>query len=234
MERVRRARQEFHSTFSTEMISLRRFLDTYPLLALGITFLVGTIVGGLLSAWPSQFVILALLGGFSFAIALGSTLGIPSYVSIGLVVPILAFTTYAGLRVLHSIDQYPRLAPHLLAMRKKYGPTSTYLVTYAGVIGIVGVIALSTFLIGWWMTLIIAYLLDVKISTAMKGTWVGLLIGAFVFWTSYEGLMRWVPNPLIITATTLIIFSASARIITYKTQHRKPNGLPQPEGCDQF
>ena len=226
MLRIRKARQAFYSTFSTEITSLRRFMNTYPLLTIGLTFLIGTIVGGLLSAWPSQFVILALLGGFGFAIALGSTLGLPSYVSIGLVVPILAFTTYAGLRILHSIDQYDRVAPHLASVRKKYGPISTYLVTHAGAFGIVGVIAVSTFLIGWWVTIVIAYLLDVKVSTAMIGTAVGLLVGAFVFWASYEGLARWVPNPLIITAITIVIFSASARIITYKAADRKTNESP--------
>jgi hypothetical protein len=225
MKRVRRVRQGIYSMFAMEIVSVRLFLDTYPLLSLGLAFLMGTIFGGLLSARPSQFVILALLGGFGFAIALGSTLGIPSYVSAALVVPILAFTTYAGLRIIYSIEEDPRVASYLVSMRKKYGPTSTYLVSHVGVFGVVGVIALSTFLIGWWVTIFIAYLLDVKVSTAMKGTGVGLLIGAFVFWTSYEGLMRWVPNPLIITAITVIIFSASARIITYKTQHRKPNGL---------
>lgn len=201
-------------------------MDSYPLLTLGLTFLTGTIIGGLLSAWPSQFVILALLGGFSFAIPHGSSIGLPSYVSTGLVVPILAFTTYAGLRILHSIDQYDRVAPYLVSMRKKYGPISTYLVTHAGAFGVIGIITLSTFLIGWWVTIIIAYLLDAKVSTAMKGTGVGLLIGAFFFWASYEGLMHWLPNPLIITAITIAIFSASARIITYKAQHRKTNGSP--------
>src|SRR5208337_664986 len=195
MKRVREARQEFYSTFSTEITSLRRFLDSYPLLTIGMTFLIGTIVGGLLSAWPSQFVILALLGGFGFAIALGTRLGLPSYVSIGLVVPILAFTTYAGLRILHSIDQYERVAPHLARIRKKYSPITSYLVTHAGAFGIIGVIAVSTFLIGWWVTIVIAYILDVKVPTAMIGTGVGLLVGAFVFWTSYEGLARWIPNP---------------------------------------
>jgi uncharacterized membrane protein len=226
MKRIRATRQAFYSTFSPEIMSLRRFLDSYPLLTLGITFLVGTIVGGLLSAWPSQFVILALLGGFGFANALGSTIGLPSYVSIGLVVPILAFMTYAGLRILHSIDRYARVAPYLAAIREKWGPTSTFLVTHAGIFGMVGVIALSTFLIGWWVSVIIAYLLDVKVSTAMVGTGIGLLIGAFVFWISYEGLARWLPNPLIITALTIAIFSASARIITYKAQHRKPAAPP--------
>ena len=226
MKRIREVRQGFYSTFSPEIASLRRFLDAYPFLSLGIAFLIGIIVGGLLSAWPSQFVILVLLGGFGFAIALGLTLGIPSYVSVCLVVPILAFTTYAGLRVIRSIERYARVAPFLVGVKKKYGPTSTYLVDHIGVFGVVGVIALSTFLIGWWVTIIIAYLLDLKVSTAMKGTWIGLLIGAVFFWASYEGLTRWIPDPLIITAITLVIFSALARIITYNAEHRKTYGLP--------
>jgi hypothetical protein len=225
MERVRRARQAFYSTFSTEITSLRRFLDTYPLLTLGITFLIGTIFGGLVSAWPSQFVILALLGGFGFANALGSTLGIPIYVTIGLVVAIIAFTTYAGIRILHSIEQYPRVAPYLVMIRKKYGPTAAYLVAHAGVFGTIGVIAFSTFLIGWEVTVVIAYLLDVKVSTAMKGTGVGLLIGALFFLASYEGLMQWIPNPLIVTAITVVIIFILVRVITYKAQSQKPNEL---------
>jgi len=226
MKRIKDLRNGFYSAFSTEITSLRRFLDSYPLLSLGIVFLIGIIVGGLLSAWPSQFVILALLGGFGFAIPLGLTLGIPSYVSICLVVPILAFTTYAGLRIISSIERYARVAPYLVSVRKKYGPTSTYLVDHVGVFGVVGVIALSTFLIGWWVTIIIAYLLDAKVSTAMKGTGIGLLIGAAFFWASYEGLTRWIPDPRIITVITLVIFSAMARIITYKAEHRKASGLP--------
>jgi MFS family permease len=205
--------------FSTEITSLRRFLDTYPLLTLGITFLIGTIVGGVLSAWPSQFVILALLGGFGFANALGSTLGIPSYVSIGLVVPILAFTTYAVLRILQSIEQYPRAAPHLMRLKKKYLPISNYLLAHAGVIGITGVLAFSTFLIGWWVTVMIAYLLNVNVSSTMKGAGVGLVVGAFVFWASYQGLLRWLPNPVVITAITLIVVFAIGRIVLRKAEH---------------
>ena len=185
--------------------------------------LVGIIVGDLLSAWPSQFVILALLGGFAFANALGSTLGIPIIVTIGLVILIIAFTTYAGLIIIRSIEEYPRVAPYLVRIRKKYGPTGAYLVTHAGVLGTVGVITFSTFLLGWEVTIIIAYLLDVKVSTAMKGTWVGLLIGALFFWVSYEGLMWWIPNPLIVTAIMVVIVFALVRIITYKAQSQKPD-----------
>jgi uncharacterized membrane protein len=221
MKGIKDLRNGFYSAFSTEITSLRRFLDSYPLLSLGIVFLIGIIVGGLLSAWPSQFVILALVGGFGFAIALGSTLGIPSYVSILLVIPILAFTTYAGLRILHSIEKYARLAPYLLSMRKRYGPTSLYLVEHVGAFGVVGVIALSTFVIGWWVTIIVAYLLNARVPTAMKGTGLGLIIGAVFFWASFEGLTRWIPDPRIITAITLVLFIVLAKIITHNAEHRR-------------
>ena len=219
MQRIRRARQAFYSTFSTEMKSLRRFLDAYPLLTVGIVFLMGVIVGGLLSAWPSQFVLLALLGGFGLAIAHGSTIGLPSYVSVALVVPILAFATYASLRVLRSVEQYPRAAPHLIRLKKKYYPISNYLLGHAGFIGTTGILAFCTFLIGWWVAVMIAYLLNLKVSTTMKGNGVGLVVGAFVFWASYQGLLRWVPNPIVITAITLILFFSLARIILHKAEH---------------
>jgi hypothetical protein len=221
IETIRDLRNAFYSTFSTEMTSLRQFLNAYPLLSLGLMLLIGIIIGGLLSAWPSQFVIVSLLGGFGFAIPLGSSVGIPSYVSVGLVMPILGFTTYAGLRILHSIDNYARLAPYLQSVRKKYAPTSLYLVEHVGPFGVIGVTALSTFVIGWWVTIIIAYLLNAKVSTAMKGTTLGLIVGAIFFWASFQGLTRWIPDPLIVTAITVILFTVLAKIITYKATHQR-------------
>ena len=209
---------EVYSIFSPEIESLRRFLDAYPLLSIGIVFLTGVVVGGLLSAWPSQFVLLSLLGGYGLAIVHGSTIGLPSYVSVALVVPILAFVTYASLNVLRSVEQYSRAAPYLMRLKRKYLPISNYLLAHAGIIGITGVLAFSTFLIGWWVTVMIAYLLNVRVSSAMKGTGVGLVVGAFVFWASYQGLLRWIPNPIIITAITLIFFFVVGRLMLHKAE----------------
>jgi hypothetical protein len=219
MLRIRKARQAFYSTFSPEIESLRRFLDGYPLLTIGIVFLIGVIVGGVLRAWPSQFVLLSLLGGFGLAIAHGSTIGLPAYVSVALVVPILAFATYASLSVLRSVEQYSRAAPYLVRLKRKYLPISNYLLAHVGFIGITGVLAFSTFLIGWWVTVVLAYLLNVRVSSTMKGAGVGLVVGAFVFWASYQGLSRWIPDPIIITAITLIIFFAVGRLILRKAEH---------------
>ena len=225
MLRIRKVRRAVYSTFSPEIESLRRFLDAYPLLSIGIVFVIGVIVGGLLSAWPSQFVLLSLLGGFGLAIARGSTIGLPGYVSAALVVPILAFATYASLSVLRLVEQYSRAAPYLTRLKRKYLPISNYLLSHSGFIGITGVLAFSTFLIGWWITVMIAYLLNVKVSSAMRGTGVGLVVGAFVFWASYQGLLRWIPNPVIITAITLIIFFALGRLMLHKAE-QAPQTFP--------
>ncbi|MGP8069381.1 MAG: hypothetical protein ACLP5V_05780 [Candidatus Bathyarchaeia archaeon] len=218
MLRIRKSREAFYSIFSPEIEALRRFLNAYPLLTIGIVFLIGVIVGGLLRAWPSQFVLLSLLGGFGLAIANGSTIGLPAYVSVALVVPILAFATYASLMVLRSVEQYARAAPHLMRLKRQYLPISNYLLAHAGIVGITGVLAFCTFLIGWWVTVMIAYMLNVKVSSTMKGTGVGLVVGAFVFWASYQGLLQWMPNPIIITAITLILFSAIGRVVLHKAK----------------
>jgi hypothetical protein len=93
--------------------------------------------------------------------------------------------------------------------------------------GITGVLALSTFLVGWWVAVMIAYLLNVRVSATMKGTGVGLIVGAFVFWVSYQGLLHWLPNPIIITALTLLVFFALGRIIIHRAEHA-PQNLPIP------
>ena len=215
---IERAKQLLHSTFSPEIELFRRFLDAYPLITIGIVFLSGVIVGGLLSAWPSQFVLLALLGGYGLAIAQGSIIGLPSYLSVALVVPILTFATYASLRVLRLVEQYSRTARHLTRLKSKYHPISDYLLAQTGHLGIAGVLAFSTFLVGWWVTVMIAFLLSAKVSSTMKGTVVGLAVGAFVSWASYQGLSRWIPNPIIIAAITLIVFFAIGRLILHKAE----------------
>jgi hypothetical protein len=81
-----------------------------------------------------------------------------------------------------------------------------------------GVLAFSTFLIGWWVTVVLAFFLNVKVSTSMKGVGLGLGVGAFVSWASYQGLLGSVPNPIIITAITLIVSSAITKIIFHRAQ----------------
>jgi hypothetical protein len=53
-------------------------------------------------------------------------------------------------------------------------------------------------------------------------------VGAFVFWAAYQGLLQWMPNPVIITAITLIVFSAIGRMIIHKAEQESQT----PSFCD--
>jgi hypothetical protein len=207
------ARRGFYSVFSVEIGHLRAFMNEYPFLTLGLPFFLGLIVGGVLRATVSQFVIVSLVGGFPFARLYGLSIGLPVIVSNVLVVPVLLFASYATARILWAIENYPRAAQYLARLKNRYGPGARYLVVHAGKIGVGGALALCTFLIGWWVAVVISYVLDVDVKTTMKATTLGLLIGAGISWASYEGLIRWLPNPLIVTATLMIIFAAVARLL---------------------
>jgi uncharacterized membrane protein required for colicin V production len=106
-----------------------------------------------------------------------------------------------------------------MRLKTKYLPISNYLLAHAGIVGITGILAFSMFLLGWWVTVMIAYFLNVKVSSTMKGTGVGLVVGAFVFWATYQGLLRWMPNPIVITAITLVVFFAIGRIVLHRVEH---------------
>jgi len=59
--RFANSRRMLYSAFSTEIAYLRGFMNEYLFLTLGIAFFEGLIVGGVLPAGTSQFVILTLL-----------------------------------------------------------------------------------------------------------------------------------------------------------------------------
>lgn len=212
-ERLVDARNAFYSTFSVEINHLRTFMNEYPLLTLSLPFFLGLVVGGVLNATISQFVIISLVGGFPLARLYGLSIGLPVVVSNLLVVPVLLFASYATVRILWEIENYPRVAQYLTKVKKRYGPGARFLAVHAGKIGVGGALALCTFLIGWWVAVVLSYVLDVDVKTTMKASALGLLIGAGVSWVSYEGLIKWLPNPLVVTGVLIIIFAAIARVL---------------------
>lgn len=188
-------------------------MNEYPLLALGLPFFLGLIVGGVLSATISQFVIVSLIGGFPFARLYGLSIGLPVIVSNLLAIPVLLFASYATARILWAIEDYPRAAPYMKGLKKRYEPGARFLVAHAGRVGAGGALALCTFLVGWWVAIVLSFVIDMDVKTTMKATAIGLLIGSAVSWLSYEGLVKWLPNPLIVTAVVMIIFIAIARLL---------------------
>jgi hypothetical protein len=113
-------RDVFCAAFPIEVPYLRSFINKYPFLTLGIAFFFGLFFGGILRAKISQFVILSLLGGFAFAIPYGTRIGLPSFLSILLVIPIHAFTAYAAIRIIRAFEHYPKIEPYLTKFKDKY------------------------------------------------------------------------------------------------------------------
>ncbi len=206
-------RRTFHTAFSTEIKHLRNFMYKYPFLTLGIAFLGGLIADGVLRAAASRFVIVALIGGPPLAMPYGSYVGLPTFLSSLLVVPIISFVAYASMRVIRAVEKHPRSEAYLIKFKDKYRPSSKFLVAHAGRLGIGGALTLSTFLVGWWVAVMIAYLLDLDISTTMKATIVGLLASSVVSWAVYEGLLTALPSPILVAVVMLIVFGVIASLI---------------------
>jgi hypothetical protein len=178
-----------------------------------LPFFLGLIVGGVLRATVSQFVIISLVGGFPLARLYGLSIGLPVVVSDLLVVPVLLFASYATVRILWAIESHTRAAQYLTKLKNRYGPGARFLTVHAGKIGVGGALVLCTFLIGWWVAIVFSYVLDVDVKTTMKASALGLLIGAGISWMSYEGLIKWLPNPLVVTGVLILIFAAIARVL---------------------
>ena len=83
---------------------------------------------------------------------------------------------------------------------------------------------LCTFLIGWWVAVVLSYVLDVDVKTTVKASAVGLLVGAGVSWVSYEGLIKWLPNPLVVTGILLIIVAVIARVLGTMAKREAASG----------
>ena len=206
-------RDVFCAAFPIEVPYLRTFMNKYPFLTLGIAFFFGLFFGGILRAKISQFVILSLLGGFAFAIPYGTRIGLPSFLSILLVIPIHAFTAYAAIRIIRAFEHYPKIEPYLTKFKDKYRPGSKFIIEHTGKLGLGGAMTICTFLFGWEPTIAIAYLLDIDVSTTMKTIILGALMGAGFFWAAYEGFLRAFPNPILAIAVVLAVFGVTGLVI---------------------
>ncbi len=170
-------------------------------------------IGGVLRTRISHFVIISLLGGFALSIPYGSRIGLPSFLSILLVVPIHIFTAYVALRILLAIEHYPRAKPHLVKLRKKYEPGAKFIIKKAGKLGLGGGLTICTFLFGWEPTIAIAYLLNVNATTTMKTIILGALMGASFFYAAYEGLLKAFPSQIVAILLILGIFGIIGLVI---------------------
>jgi hypothetical protein len=216
------AKCKFNAIFSVEAAYLKSIMEGHSTLALSIAFFCGLIMGGILATPISHFVLIAIIGGFAFAILYGHSVGLPTFLSCFLVVLINALTAYATLKIMRIIERYPRVKPYLEKLRGKYEDEAMFLFKHAGK-HLMGVLALFTFLFGWWAAVVFAYILNIDAPTAMKASVLGLLFGAGVSWATYEGLIKIVLNPILAVVVTIIIFGVVVKIVSKMAENERNN-----------
>ncbi|MFH0849061.1 MAG: small multi-drug export protein [archaeon] len=209
-KRVKTATAAFDKAYESDISWLREFFQRMTFLSLSLAFLFGMIVGGILSSPPSVFIIGTLVLGFPAAIAYGVALGLTPILSALLAVGVNCFVAYAALRSIRAVETDKRVAPYVDNIRKKYDATSRRLLSHAGKVGVAGSLAIFSFLIGWWVAVLVAYILDMEEGTAMKGIIVGNLAGAFMSLAIFQGLLITIPHPGVVSLIFVMIFVVSA------------------------
>ena len=207
-------------TFEGELDALRSFFQKITFLSLTLAFMLGLILGSILSSVPAVFIIATLAFGFPVAIAYGSANGVAPLLSMLAAAFVNCLLAYTLLRIIRLVEAHPRIAPYVNNIRSTYAGTSRRLLSHAGRFGIAGSLAIFTFLIGWWVSTLTAYILDVEEGTAMKGICAGALVGGVTSLAIFQGLLAAVPNPGIISLIFVTIFVVSA-YLTRRASRRK-------------
>jgi len=218
-------RMGLEKAFEQELSTLQRFFQQMTFLSLALAFMSGLILGGIISSVPAVFIILTLVLGYPVAIAYGSANGLSPLLSTAAAIVVNCFMSYAVLRVIRIVESNPRIAPYISRIRSKYGGTSQRLLAHTGRLGVAGALAIFAFLIGWWVSALAAYILNIELATAIRGIFVGALIGGLTSLAIYQGLRVAVPNPSIISLIFVTIFVISAYLTRRASRRKKTQSL---------
>lgn len=206
-------RRKAEEALSSEIGFFRGFVGRHPFLSVGVSLLAGLLIGAILSARISQLILISLIGGFPLAIVYGNSIGVPAEASCALVVLLHCFMLYAAIGILSSLGEYPRLAPYLSTIMEKYKSSLAPLSRRAYGLRAIGVMAISSFLIGWWVSAVLAFLLGIGARAALMGAAIGLVAAATVSLALYKGLIMAIPDAWVVGAIFLAIFFASMAIL---------------------
>lgn len=188
-----------------EILHLKDFLRKCPMLVITLVFLFALAVGGFLGMSFAIFTLLAIVGGFALPIVYGVRIGLAPHESVILCLAIFAFLSYASLCVLYHLESYVSARNYLKALKGRFKPVYRFLKVYAGRSGILGILVLSTFLAGWWLAVMLAFITELEILHAMSGILVGLVTGGLLAWGLYYGIERVVASPLLLASIFIAI-----------------------------
>jgi hypothetical protein len=151
------------------------------------------------------FVLLAIVGGFALPVIYGVRLGLAPHESIVLCLAVFTFLSYATICLLYHLESYASARRYLKTLRRHFRPVYRLLKGYAGRSGVLGILALSTFLAGWWLAVLLAFIAEIEIPQAMIGILAGLVSGGLLAWGLYLGIVRVVSSPILLAIAFISI-----------------------------
>jgi hypothetical protein len=174
---------------------VKEFGRECPVLIELIIFLVALAFGQVLKMGFAVLSVLAIVSGFALPLVYGSRLGLAPHEAVILSLVILTFLSYGALCLLFFFARKLIVRSYMKELKK----TSVYrmLTSGAGRFGTYGVLALSTFLVGWWAAVGIAFILQLETPYAISAIFVGLVAGGLLAWLLCMGIVGIVGNPLI-------------------------------------
>jgi len=193
--------------------ALKELSAHHPKALAAASLIAGLVLGGTLRSRWAAFIILSLVGGFPVAILYGERIGLPSYASCILVVMIDLALAFTALNILRRLGEHGRMGSYLGRLRSRYIPLA-----HGGDssrlwrLGSAGVIVAATIFIGWWLPVIISYLLNLELKDALRLIALGLALGGVLAWGIYAGLAIAVSSPILLAAAFLAILMILAQI----------------------
>jgi hypothetical protein len=158
-----------------EIIYLRDLFRKCSTLAIMLIFLAVLAFGGALGTGLAIFAILVLVGGFALPVMYGVRIGLAPHESIIMCLGIFTFISYSSLSILVSLEKYASTERYIRILKKRFRPIYRFLTARAGRLGTFGILTLTTFLVGWWLAVILAFIAALEIPYAMTGIFVGLV-----------------------------------------------------------
>ncbi len=143
-------------------MNAKELLLECPMLAAILMFLSALAVGRYLRMGFAIFILLAIVGGFALPMIYGVRLGFAPHESIVLCLGVFTFLSYASLCLLHHLESYTSARSYLKTLRRHFRPVYRLLEGYAGRSGVLGILALSTFLAGWWLAVLLAFIAEIE------------------------------------------------------------------------
>src|SRR4030042_3169753 len=216
---------------SEDIIHLKDFFLKCPFVTIMFVFLTILTIGGVLKMSFIIFIILAIVQGFNLSIIYGVEIGFAPYQSVIFCLGIYTYLSYSTLCIFETFEHYVKVRPHIRNIKTRFTPVYFFLTHHLGRFCFFIIVIPFTFLMGWWVSVALAFIADLKIHHAIVGIFLGLTGSGIIALILYAKIQKVVSNPLALAVVfigiSLIVGTIMHSMIYRMRKSGKQIGRPQ-------